>query len=119
MIYAGNNEVQELGGMIKVTTGLEFLKDVCIDTHFVHRGRFIRMAQVIVATQTVIGIGIEEDTSIIDTQGVNVEVVRTGTIIITEGIFISEANTNEFTSEKPMVFGIGRCIFLAVEVSIQ
>ncbi|MFL5811843.1 MAG: cyanophycinase, partial [Flavisolibacter sp.] len=47
MIYAGNEEVQELGGQIKVTMGLEFMKDVCIDTHFVHRGRFVRMAQVI------------------------------------------------------------------------
>ncbi len=52
-------EVQELGGMIKVTTGLDFLKDVCIDTHFVHRGRFIRMAQVIVTNPTCIGLGIE------------------------------------------------------------
>jgi len=38
MIYAGSQEVQQIGGEIKVTTGLEFLKDVCIDTHFVHRG---------------------------------------------------------------------------------
>lgn len=102
MIYAGNDEVQELGGMIKVTTGLEFLKDICIDTHFVHRGRFVRMAQVVVTNPSCIGLGIEEDTAVIVTDGLDVEVVGTGTIIIIEGIHISEANIKDFTSEKPI-----------------
>lgn len=102
MIYAGNDEVQELGGMIKVTTGLEFMKDVCIDTHFVHRGRFVRMAQVIVTNPTCIGIGIEEDTAIIVRKGLEVEVVGTGTVIIIEGFSITESNIQDFTSERPV-----------------
>jgi cyanophycinase len=102
MIYAGNSEVQEIGGMIKVTTGLEFLKDVCIDTHFVHRGRFIRMSQVVVTNPTCIGLGIEEDTAVIVRNGLEVEVVGTGTVIIIEGFDVSEANIEEFTSEKPV-----------------
>lgn len=102
MIYAGNHEVQELGGMIQVTTGLEFLKDVCIDTHFVHRGRFIRMAQVVVTNPTCIGLGIEEDTAAIIRNGLDVEVVGTGTIIIIEGGNISQANIEDFTSKKPV-----------------
>ncbi|RYY94440.1 MAG: cyanophycinase [Chitinophagaceae bacterium] len=102
MIYAGNDEVQELGGMIKVTTGLEFLKDVCIDTHFVHRGRIVRMAQVVVTNPSCIGIGIEEDTGMIVRNGVEGQVVGTGTVIVLEGFGISEANIDEFTSEKPI-----------------
>jgi cyanophycinase len=102
MIYAGSNEVQELGGMIKVTTGLEFLKDVLIDTHFVHRGRVVRMAQVIVTNPTCIGIGIEEDTAIIVRNGLDIEVVGTGTTIIIEGTEISEAHMEDFTDEKPI-----------------
>lgn len=102
MIYAGNNEVQELGGAIKVTTGLEFLKDVCIDTHFVHRGRFVRMAQVVVTNPTCIGIGIEEDTAIIVRNGLEAEVVGTGTIIVIEGFEISETCIEDFTRNKPI-----------------
>ena len=102
MIYAGNNEVQELGGMIKVTTGLEFLKDVCVDTHFVHRGRIVRMAQVIVTNPNCIGIGIEEDTAIIIRNGLEGEVIGSGTIIILEGFNITEANIEDFTSKKPI-----------------
>ena len=102
MIYAGNDEVQELGGMIKVTTGLEFLRDVCIDTHFVHRGRFIRMAQVIVTNPTCIGLGIEEDTALVVRNGLSVEVIGTGTVIVLEGFDITEGSIQDFTNEKPV-----------------
>jgi cyanophycinase len=102
MIYAGNDEVQELGGEIKVTTGLEFLRDVCIDTHFVHRGRFVRMAQVIATNPTCIGIGVEEDTAIIVRNGVEVEVVGTGLVIIIEGFSVSESSIDTFTEAKPV-----------------
>jgi cyanophycinase len=102
MIYAGNKEVEELGGEIKVTTGLEFLKDVSIDTHFVHRGRFVRLAQVIATNPTCIGIGIEEDTAILVRNGTEAEVLGTGTIIIIDGYHISEANVGDFGSKRPI-----------------
>jgi cyanophycinase len=100
MIYAGSKEVQELAGEIKITTGLEFLKDVCIDTHFVHRGRFIRLAQVIATNPASIGIGIEEDTAIIVRGGTEAEIIGSGTILIFEGYGITETNVDEFGSKK-------------------
>lgn len=115
MIYAGNSEVQELGGMIKVTTGLEFLKDVCIDTHFVNRGRFIRMAQVVVTNPTCIGLGIEEDTAVIVRNGLDVEVIGTGTVIVMEGHHISEASIEHFTSKKPVTIRDLRMHILSCE----
>lgn len=102
MIYAGNQEVQELGGSIKVTTGFEFLKDVCIDTHFVHRGRFVRMAQVVVTNPSCIGLGIEEDTAILVRKGLEAEVLGTGTVIFMHGFDITESNIEDFTSEVPI-----------------
>lgn len=102
MIYAGNEEVQELGGMIKVTTGFEFLKDVCVDTHFVHRGRFVRMAQVIVTNPNCVGLGIEEDTAVLVRNGLDAEVLGTGTVIVMEGFDIAETNVEDFGSKKPI-----------------
>jgi len=102
MIYAGNEEVQELGGLIKVTVGLEFMKDVCIDTHFVHRGRFVRMAQVVITNPTSIGIGIEEDTCIVVQKGRQMQVAGTGLVVIIEGFEIKEANIKEFAKDKPV-----------------
>jgi cyanophycinase len=102
MIYAGNEEVQELGGEIKITTGLEFLKDVCIDTHFVNRGRFVRMAQVVVTNPTCIGIGIEEDTAILVKDGLEMQVIGTGIVIIIEGFEIKGSSIKNFTDDKPI-----------------
>ena len=102
MIYAGNDVVQEIGGEIKVTTGMEFLKDVCIDTHFVDRGRFVRMAQVIVTNPSCIGIGIGEDTAIIVRNGLDAEVIGSGLIIIIDGLQIGKANVDDFLTKKPV-----------------
>lgn len=102
MIYAGNENVHELAGEVKVTTGLEFMKDVCVDTHFVHRGRFVRMAQVVVTNPTCVGIGIEEDTAIVVRNGTELEVSGTGTVIVIEGFQIAEANVDDFAKEKPV-----------------
>jgi cyanophycinase len=102
MIYAGNEEVQELGGEIKLTTGMEFVRDVCIDTHFVHRGRFVRMAQVVITNPTCVGLGIEEDTALFIKNGVDVEVRGTGLAIVIEGFEISKSNIDDFSEDKPV-----------------
>jgi cyanophycinase len=102
MIYAGSEEVQELGGQIKVAMGLEFLKDVCIDTHFVHRGRFVRLAQVVITNPTSIGIGIGEDTCILVQNGKEIQVLGTGLVVVIEGFKIEEANIKEFADDKPI-----------------
>jgi cyanophycinase len=101
MIYAGNDEVQEIGGEIKITTGLEFLRDVCIDTHFINRGRFVRMAQVIMTNPTCIGIGIGEDTAIAVRNGLDAEVVGSGLVIVMEGFEIKKADIDGFLDKKP------------------
>jgi cyanophycinase len=96
MIYAGNKDVQQINGEIKITTGLEFLKDVCIDTHFVDRGRFVRLAQVIASNPTSIGIGIEEDTAIVVRNGSESEVIGNGTVILIEGNDIDASHISDF-----------------------
>jgi cyanophycinase len=97
MIYAGNSEVQDIAGSIKITTGLEFLKDVCIDTHFDNRGRFIRLAQVIATNPTSIGIGLGEDTAMIVREGQSIEVLGSGMATVIEGFNITDANLQSFT----------------------
>jgi cyanophycinase len=85
MIYDGAGRDEMIAGNVKVTTGLEFLRDVCIDTHFVSRGRFVRISQVIAENPANIGMGIEEDTAVIICNGTDAEVIGYGVIIIIEG----------------------------------
>jgi cyanophycinase len=103
MIYAGNKDVQQIAGEIKITTGLEFLKDVCIDTHFIDRSRFVRMAQVIATNPTNIGLGIEEDTALIVRNGIETEVVGSGVVIVIEGFNITDSSILDF-GQKERIF---------------
>jgi cyanophycinase len=100
MIYAGSKDVSQVTGEIKVTTGLEFLKDVCIDTHFVDRGRFERLAQVIASNPTSVGIGIEEDTAVIVRNGNEGEVIGNGTVIVIEGGEIDASTIHKFGNNE-------------------
>ncbi|MGY3212516.1 cyanophycinase [Mucilaginibacter sp. HD30] len=104
MIFAGNQEVQQIAGEVRITTGMEFLKDVCIDTHFVDRGRFVRMAQVVATNPTSIGIGIEEDTAIIIRNGREAEVIGSGVVIVIDGSNITDTNI--------LSFGAQECIYI-------
>jgi cyanophycinase len=102
MIYAGNQYVQQLAGEVKVATGLSLMKDVCIDTHFVHRGRFVRLAQVVAANPSCLGIGIEEDTAIIVRNSTEIQVIGSRTIIFIEGNCIAETNIAKHGEKQPV-----------------
>lgn len=100
MIFAGNGDDEMIAGEVKITTGFEFLKDVCIDTHFVQRSRFVRMAQVIATNPACIGIGIEEDTAIVVSKGTAAEIFGSGVVIVMDGRKNTANNITEFNDSK-------------------
>src|SRR5882757_8111698 len=55
MIYEGNATKAHLKGEVKITTGLGFIDDVIIDSHFEKRGRFTRLAQSVATNPSCIG----------------------------------------------------------------
>jgi cyanophycinase len=85
MIYAGTGQNEMIAGAVKITTGFEFLRDVCIDTHFVERGRAVRLAQVIATNLSTIGWGIEEDTAVIVRNGTEATITGSGVVLIMDG----------------------------------
>jgi cyanophycinase len=102
MIYAGTGEKEMIAGAVKVTTGFEFLRDVCIDTHFVERGRTIRLAQVIATNLSTIGMGIEEDTAVIVRNGVDALVTGRGVVMIMDGKQSYGSNVTEFNEDMKL-----------------
>lgn len=95
MIYEGETIGGYIKGDVRITTGMEFLQDVAIDTHFIQRGRIVRMSQAIATNPGCIGIGLEEDTAIYVTEGTNVEVLGSGLVTIVDGMDISRTNIYE------------------------
>jgi cyanophycinase len=85
MIYQGRNDAGFVKDEIHITTGLQFLRDVAIDTHFVKRGRIVRMAQIIATNPGCLGLGLEEDTAVLVTKGRELEVIGTGIVVLLDG----------------------------------
>ena len=92
MIYhsAGSGDI--LKGEVQITTGLEFIKDVAIDTHFIQRGRFVRMAHVLASNPNCIGVGIEEDTAVIIRSGRDLEVIGNGAVAVMDAHSSTRSN---------------------------
>lgn len=102
MIYQGKSELAHLKGEVKITTGLAFMGNVIIDSHFDKRGRFNRLAQAVASNPQCTGIGLGEDTGVIVTKGNRLEVVGSGAVVIVEGRDIRHTNITEVGMGEPI-----------------
>jgi cyanophycinase len=101
MIYEGRNDAGFRKGEIAITTGLQFLHDVAIDTHFIARGRIARMAQIIATNPGCLGLGIEEDTGVVVRDGRHLEVIGSGLVTVLEGNDCTATNIYDIAPETP------------------
>ncbi|MBI2968024.1 MAG: cyanophycinase [Bacteroidetes bacterium] len=102
MIYTGSPSEALLKGSVKITTGLGLIQDVIIDTHFVKRGRFGRLAQAVVGNPSCIGIGLGENTAVLVTNGDNLETLGTGLVILVDGHNIKYTNISDIEEGTPL-----------------
>jgi cyanophycinase len=102
MIYQGKSELAHLKGEVKITTGLAFMGNVIIDSHFDKRGRFNRLAQAVASNPQCTGIGLGEDTGVIVTEGNKLEVVGSGAVVIVDGRDIRHTNITEVGMGEPI-----------------
>ena len=98
MIYQGRNDAGFVKDEIHITTGLQLLRDVAIDTHFIARGRIVRMAQIIATNPGCIGLGLEEDTAVLITKGNELEVIGNGIVVLLDG---HECTANTIYAVQP------------------
>lgn len=102
MIYQGKSELAHLKGEVKITTGLAFIANVIIDSHFDKRGRFNRLAQAVASNPQCTGIGLGEDTGVIVTKGNHLEVVGSGAVVIVDGKDIRHTNITDVSMGEPI-----------------
>ena len=101
MIYEGNATRAHLKGEVKITTGLGFMENVIIDSHFEKRGRFGRLAQAVATNPSCIGIGLGEDTGMLITEGNKMEAIGSGCVIIIDGHDIRYSNIADIPDGNP------------------
>ena len=102
MIYEGNATRAHLKGEVKITTGLGFIDDVIIDSHFEKRGRFGRLAQAVASNPSCIGIGLGEDTGMLITEGTKMEAIGSGLVMILDGHDIRHCNIGDIPDGNPI-----------------
>jgi cyanophycinase len=102
MIYQGSSSEALLKGEVKITSGLGFINDVIIDTHFVQRGRIGRLFQAVVGNPKTLGIGLGEDTGLLITNNSKMEAIGSGLVILVDGRQIKDTNLTEIEMEQPI-----------------
>jgi len=103
MLYDGDYR-GFLKGSINVGKGFGFLKDIAVDTHFLHRERIPRLLQFLAQGHASKGIGLDEDTGIIITPDLNAEVIGSGMVTIMN---LEKVTFNDFNQiETGQVFNI-------------
>lgn len=82
MITGGRHKEAFMKGAVGMSTGMGFLEKLVIDSHFIRRGRFGRLAEAVAKFPDLIGIGLAEDTGLVIKDCNTVEIVGTGMVII-------------------------------------
>ncbi|MCB9263185.1 MAG: cyanophycinase [Flavobacteriales bacterium] len=85
MIAGGIASESFVKGTVKMSKGMGWLPQIMIDTHFVQRGRFGRIAQAVAKFPSILGIGLSENTGVVIKNGDDLKVIGTGMVIIFDG----------------------------------
>ncbi|MCF8221955.1 MAG: cyanophycinase [Bacteroidales bacterium] len=92
MIFGGESAEALLKGSVNVTAGMGLVQNVIIDSHFIKRGRFSRLMELITSSPGHVGIGLGEDTGIIIRKGYLIEATGNGLVVIFDGKRIKYSN---------------------------
>jgi cyanophycinase len=102
MIWEGGVEEALIDTDLKTSAGLGLLKHCIVDTHFIKRGRFGRLAHAIVINPAELGIGLGEDTALVIRKGSEATCYGSGMVVIIDGKNIVHTNITEARGDCPI-----------------
>ena len=102
MIAGGSSSEALQKGAVKMRQGLSLIPELIIDTHFVRRGRFGRLAEAIAKFHQLVGLGLAEDTGVVIKNRNDFRVIGSGMVIVMDPSNLTHNNYDKLKSGTPM-----------------
>ncbi len=102
MIAGGSSTESFVKGAVLMREGLGLIPELTIDTHFIMRGRFGRLAEAVAKFPKLLGIGLAEDTGLIIKNCNTFEVIGPGMVILFDPRKLKHNNEKILSPGTPM-----------------
>ncbi|MCG2417716.1 cyanophycinase [Aequorivita sp. F47161] len=102
MITGGGVQEAFTKGAVNMGRGMSYIPNFIIDSHFIKRGRFGRLAEAMAKFPMKVGIGLAEDTGLIIKNGNNCEVIGSGMVILFDPRRLIHNNRDVVPEGAPM-----------------
>lgn len=102
MITGGSSTESFIKGAVGMNDGMSFIDNLIIDSHFIRRGRFGRLAEAVSRFPDLIGIGLAEDTGMVISDCNTFEVIGSGMVIVFDARKVKHNNVNIVEDGTPM-----------------
>jgi len=102
MIAGGHTSEALFKGGVKMYKGLQFMPSLIIDSHFIMRGRFGRLAEAVARFPQLIGVGLAEDTGIVIKERNKFKVIGSGMVVLFDAGELTHNNFDVLEEGTPM-----------------
>lgn len=102
MISGGSSTESLIKDSVRMREGLGLIQGLIIDSHFIQRGRFGRLAEAVAKYPSLIGVGLAEDTGLLITGGNKFKIIGSGMVIIFDPSKLVHNNVELLSPGTPM-----------------
>jgi len=102
MITGGSSSESFIKGAVGMNEGMGFIANLIIDSHFIRRGRFGRLAEAVAKFPKLFGVGLAEDTGLVIKDCNTFEVIGSGMVILFDPSKLKHNNEKVLKEGTPM-----------------
>jgi cyanophycinase len=102
MITGGSGKESLVKGAVGMDKGIGLIPNLIIDSHFIQRGRFGRLAEAVAKFPMLMGVGLAEDTGLVIKKCNTFEVVGSGMVILFDPRNLKHNNEKVLEDGTPM-----------------
>jgi cyanophycinase len=102
MIKGGSSKESLIKGAVGMAQGMDFIPNLIIDSHFIQRGRFGRLAEAVAKFPNLMGVGLAEDTGLVIKKCNTFEVIGSGMVILFDPRDLKHNNVEVLEEGTPM-----------------